>query len=50
MKQLLDLFIAFLQIGLLSFGGGYASLPIIQEIIVDQRGWLSMVEDRKSVV
>lgn len=44
MKELIDLFIVFLQIGLLSFGGGYASLPIIQEVIVDQRGWLSMVE------
>lgn len=27
----LQLFLAFLQIGALSFGGGYAAMPLIQE-------------------
>lgn len=38
------LFLSFLQIGALSFGGGYASMPLIQAQIVTQNGWLSMEE------
>ena len=44
MGHLLELFFAFLKIGLISFGGGYASLPVIQEIIVEENGWLSLRE------
>ena len=40
----LQLFCSFLQIGLFSFGGGYAAIPLIQGQIVDQHGWLSMAE------
>ena len=40
----LQLFWSFLQIGLFSFGGGYAAIPLIQGQIVDQHGWLSMAE------
>lgn len=40
----LKLFISFLQIGFLAFGGGYAILPFIQEIVVNQHAWLSMRE------
>lgn len=41
---LLQLFWAFFQIGILSFGGGMATLPLIQQQIVDGYGWLSMTE------
>ena len=44
MHTLLDLFLSFLQIGLFSFGGGYAALPLIQEQVVTQHGWLSRSE------
>lgn len=40
----LQLFFSFLQIGLFSFGGGYASMPLIQHQIVETHGWLSMSE------
>ena len=40
----LQLFLSFLQVGLFSFGGGYAAMPLIQEQIVTRHGWLSMVE------
>lgn len=40
----LQLFFSFLQVGLFSFGGGYAAMPLIQEQIVTKHGWLSMVE------
>lgn len=39
-----QLFLSFFQIGLFSFGGGYAAMPLIQNQIVDIRGWLSMSE------
>ena len=38
------LFIVFLQIGAFSFGGGYASLPLIQAQVVDKFNWLSINE------
>ncbi len=38
----LSLFLSFLQIGLFSFGGGYAAMPLIQEQVVTLHGWLSM--------
>ena len=38
----LQLFFSFLQIGALSFGGGYAAMPLIQEQVVTMHGWLSM--------
>ncbi|HHW70235.1 MAG TPA: chromate transporter, partial [Clostridiales bacterium] len=44
MRQLLELFIVFAKIGSFTFGGGYAMLPIIQEEIVDKRGWASEEE------
>lgn len=38
--MLFDLFIAFFKIGLISFGGGYAMIPII-EYEVHHHGWLT---------
>ena len=40
----LELLIAFFQIGLFSFGGGYAAIALIQEQIVEIHRWLSMSE------
>ncbi|HHX36936.1 MAG TPA: chromate transporter [Clostridiaceae bacterium] len=37
-----ELFWSFLQIGLFSFGGGYASLPLIEEQVVNNHQWLTM--------
>ena len=39
-----QLFLSFLQIGALSFGGGYAAMPLIQSQVVEQHGWLTMQE------
>lgn len=40
----LNLFITFFKIGLFSFGGGYAMLPLIEREIIDVRGWLTASE------
>ncbi len=39
MKELLDLFFTFARIGGLTFGGGYAMLPIIQKELVEGKKW-----------
>jgi chromate transporter len=38
----LKLFWSFFQIGLFSFGGGYAAMPLIRNQIVNTHGWLDM--------
>lgn len=40
----MELFFSFFQIGLFSIGGGYATLPLIEESIVQAKHWLSMQE------
>lgn len=35
------LFAAFLKIGLFTFGGGYAMLPMLQREVVEANGWTS---------
>jgi chromate transporter len=37
---LLELFYAFVRIGLFAFGGGDATIPLIEKIIVIELGWL----------
>ena len=37
----LQLFLSFLQIGMFSFGGGYAAMPLIQGQVVTTHGWLT---------
>lgn len=39
MKELFNLFIAFAKVGVLTFGGGYAMLPILQREIVEKNNW-----------
>ncbi|MBD2867226.1 chromate transporter [Paenibacillus arenilitoris] len=38
--MLFELFVTFLMIGLVSFGGGYAMIPVIQEQVVERHGWM----------
>ncbi len=38
-RILWDLFFTFMQVGGLTFGGGYAMLPILQREVVEKRGW-----------
>lgn len=44
MKALLNLFLVFARIGVVSFGGGYAMLPFLQRELVEKRGWVSEKE------
>ena len=44
MKILLDMFITFAKVGVMTFGGGYAMLPILQREVVENKGWATEEE------
>ena len=44
MKELLDMFLTFARIGGLTFGGGYAMLPMLQKEVVEKREWATNEE------
>ncbi|MBQ3048428.1 MAG: chromate transporter [Oscillospiraceae bacterium] len=44
MRKLWELFISFAKVGVMTFGGGYAMLPILQREIVDNKGWATEEE------
>ena len=39
MRLLWELFITFAKVGVMTFGGGYAMLPILQREVVEGKGW-----------
>lgn len=39
MKILLELFFTFAKVGVMTFGGGYAMLPILQREVVESKKW-----------
>ncbi len=41
MKRYLDMFWAFFKVGLFTFGGGYAMIPIAKREIIEKKGWIS---------
>lgn len=44
-----ELFVAFFQVGLLAFGGGFASVALLQHVAVDQTQWLTFTEFRDGI-
>ncbi len=44
MKELINLFISFFKIGIMTFGGGYAMLPMLEREIVTKHKWATMEE------
>ncbi len=43
-KEYLNLFLTFARIGGLTFGGGYAMLPMLQREVVENHGWATEEE------
>ena len=41
MNILLDLFLTFAEIGLFTFGGGYAMISLIENSCVEKKGWIT---------
>ena len=46
MKSLLELYLTFMKIGCVTFGGGYAMLPILERELVEKKKWTNMNELR----
>ena len=44
LKKLGELFLSFAKVGVMTFGGGYAMLPMFQREIVEKRGWATEEE------
>ena len=44
MKILLEMFLTFAKVGVMTFGGGYAMLPILQREVVENKGWATEEE------
>ena len=42
--KIFELFLSFVQVGLLSIGGGYAAIPLIKSETVTRHAWLTMHE------
>lgn len=43
-KDLFSLVVSFFKIGIMTFGGGYAMLPMLQRELIDKRGWVTEEE------
>ena len=43
-RELLNMFLLFFRIGAVTFGGGYAMLPILQRELVENRDWITEEE------
>lgn len=44
MKELISMFFTFAKVGVMTFGGGYAMLPILQREVVEKKGWATEEE------
>ena len=44
MRELWDLFFTFAKMGVMTFGGGYAMLPILQREVVESKHWATEEE------
>lgn len=41
MKKIVELFLTFAKIGLFTFGGGYAMIPLIEDACVEKKKWIT---------
>ena len=39
LKELFDIYFTSLKVGAMTFGGGYAMLPILQKEVVEKKAW-----------
>jgi chromate transporter len=44
LKSYLSVFLAFLKLGVITFGGGYAMIPVVDRELIKKRGWVTMDE------
>ena len=44
MKEYVELLLTFLKMGCITFGGGYAMIPVVERELVKKKGWVTMEE------
>jgi chromate transporter len=44
LKGCLEVFLVFLKMGCVTFGGGYAMIPVVERELIKKRGWVTMDE------
>ncbi|MDR1174667.1 MAG: chromate transporter [Treponema sp.] len=44
MKDLADLFVTFFRVGIMTFGGGYAMIPVVERELIKRKNWVTMEE------
>jgi chromate transporter len=44
MKEYIEILLAFLKLGCIAFGGGYAIIPVVDRELIKKRGWVTMDE------
>ena len=44
MRELIELFLTFAKVGVMTFGGGYAMLPILQREVCESKHWATDAE------
>jgi chromate transporter len=44
LKAYLEIFLAFIKLGCLTFGGGYAMVPVVERELINKKGWVTMDE------
>ena len=42
--MILELFITFFKIGTFTFGGGYAMIPVVKDLCIDEKKWIDEKE------
>ncbi|MDR3335291.1 MAG: chromate transporter [Treponema sp.] len=44
MKAYLELLLTFMKLGCITFGGGYAMVPVLDRELIRKKGWITMEE------
>jgi chromate transporter len=44
LKEYLEILVTFFKMGVLTFGGGYAMIPVVERELIKKKGWINMDE------
>ena len=44
MKEYIDIFVTFFRMGIMTFGGGYAMIPVVERELIKRKGWIPIEE------
>jgi chromate transporter len=44
LKGYAEIFLTFIKLGCITFGGGYAMVPVVEKELVNKKGWVTMDE------